>query len=123
MKKIILLLAMVPLCLLAATPKRVVVTVKASQMKRTPSDITNNLNNPPDWEMDYVVPAQEAARLKGLKIHVQILDNRGHLSNKFVTYFSNAYRPLQISVHPKQVKRPWTAHELGDVGTFVIVGE
>ena len=123
MKKLVVLLAMVPLFSLAAGPQRVVIKEKASRMERAPSDITNNLKNPPDWEMDYIVSAKDATRLKGLKLHVSILDKSGHLSNKYVSYISNGPGALRISVRPKQLKKPWRAHELGDVGSIMIVGE
>lgn len=125
MRKLWALLAMAAACCVAAAPQRVVITKKASQMERTPSFIANDLEDVPDWEMDYVVSARDAARLKGLKLHVRILDKSGHFSKK---YYSTIYtepktQRMRIMVHPKQVKKPWGAHELGNIGSIVIVGE
>jgi hypothetical protein len=73
--------------------------------------------------MDYIVPATDAERLKGLELHVNILDKNGHLSNKYATYIWNCPKTLRVSVHPKQVRKPWGANELRDVASIVIVGE
>ncbi len=98
-----------------------VITENASQMKRSASNIANDLVHTPDWEMDYILPAKDALRLQGLKLHVNILNKRG--LSKFVAFVSTGPGPWRISVRPKQVKKPWGDHELGDVGSIVIVGE
>lgn len=123
MNKFAIFLAMVPLCCFAAGSERVVIKEKASQLQRVPSITTNVIGHAPDWQMDYIIPAKDAKRLKGLKLQVRILEKGGRVSKKYTSYISEELGTLRVTVHPREANRVWKSHELGDVVSIIVVGE